>query len=201
MHRLSVLILGPNSFISTIDELKTYLKFNPSTDKSDVKHDLIFYHEEALKDNKNNELIMNSNSLKVCASNRKKIDENSDAFLELPCSLKEINSVIESVAARKKYSINSSIKIKNYLLNKNERKLFKDDAHIILTEKEVQLLDLFLEKKKPISKDDILSSVWNYSSDADTHTVETHIYRLRKKINEKFSDDNFILNKKEGYSL
>ena len=87
------------------------------------------------------------------------------------------------------------------MLNKNERKLFKDDIHIILTEKEVQLLDLFLEKNKPISKDDILSSVWNYSSDADTHTVETHIYRLRKKINEKFSDDNFILNKKKGYSL
>ena len=63
------------------------------------------------------------------------------------------------------------------------------------------MVNLFLEKKKPISKDDILSSVWNYSSDADTHTVETHIYRLRKKINEKFSDDNFILNKKEGYSL
>ena len=61
--------------------------------------------------------------------------------------------------------------------------------------------DLFLNKSKPISKDKILSSVWNYSSDADTHTVETHIYRLRKKINEKFSDDNFILNDKKGYSL
>ncbi len=87
------------------------------------------------------------------------------------------------------------------MLNKNERKLFKGDVHIILTEKEVQLLDLFLNRNKPLSKVDILSSVWNYSSDADTHTVETHIYRLRKKINEKFSDDNFILNKKEGYTL
>ena len=201
MHRLSVLILGPNSFISTIDELKTYLKFNPSTDRSDFKHDLILYHEGALKDKKNYEFIMNSNSLKVCASNGKKIAENSDAFLELPCTLREINSVIESVAARKKFSINSSIKIKNYLLDKNERKLFKDDTYIILTEKEVQLLDLFLNKNKPISKDEILSSVWNYSSNADTHTVETHIYRLRKKINEKFSDDNFILNNKKGYSL
>lgn len=201
MHRLSVLILGPNSFISTIDELKTYLKFNSSSDISDVKHDIILYHEEALNDKKNNQIIMNSKSLKVCASNGKKIAENCDAILELPFTLKEINSVIESVAAKKKFSINSSIKIKNYLLNKNERKLFKEDAHIILTEKEVQLLDLFLNKNKPISKDDILSSVWNYSSDADTHTVETHIYRLRKKINEKFSDDNFILNNKKGYSL
>ena len=201
MHRLSVLILGPNSFISTIDELKTYLKFNSSSDTSDVKHDIILYHEEALNDKKNNQIIMNSKSLKVCASKGKKIAESCDAILELPFTMKEINSVIESIAAKKKFSINSSIKIKNYLLNKNERKLFKEDAHIILTEKEVQLLDLFLNKNKPISKDEILSSVWNYSSNADTHTVETHIYRLRKKINEKFSDDNFILNNKKGYSL
>ena len=71
----------------------------------------------------------------------------------------------------------------------------------ILTEKEIQLLQLFLTTNKPITKDNILSSVWNYSSDADTHTVETHIYRLRKKINEKFMDENFILNNKDGYYL
>ena len=72
---------------------------------------------------------------------------------------------------------------------------------VVLTEKEIQLIELFLYSKKPISKDKILSSVWNYSSDADTHTVETHIYRLRKKINEKFLDSKFILNNKEGYYL
>ena len=85
------------------------------------------------------------------------------------------------------------------MLNKNEKKLSKLDQSIILTEKEIQLLELFLNNKKPISKDNILSSVWNYSSDADTHTVETHIYRLRKKITDKFMDDKFILNNKEGY--
>ena len=72
---------------------------------------------------------------------------------------------------------------------------------MILTEKEIQLIELFLNSKKPISKNKILSLVWNYSSDADTHTVETHIYRLRKKINEKFADGKFILNDKEGYFL
>ena len=201
MHRLNVLILGSNSFVSTINELKTFLKFNSSTEKSNFKYDVILFHDDALKDKKNNEIIMNSNTLKVCASNKKKFTEDFDALLELPFTLKEINSVIENISAKKKFSINSSIKIKNYLLDKNERKLFKDDVHIILTEKEIQLLNLFLNKKNPMSKDEILSSVWNYSSNADTHTVETHIYRLRKKINEKFSDDNFILNNKEGYSL
>ncbi len=193
--------MGPNSFISTINELKTFLKFNSSIDKSNFKYDVILFHDEALKDKKNNKIITNSNTLKVCASNKKRSTGDFNAILQLPFTLKEINSVIESISAKKKFSFNSSIKIKNYLLNKNERKLFKDDVHIILTEKEVQLLDLFLNKKIPMSKDEILSFVWNYSSDADTHTVETHIYRLRKKINEKFSDDNFIINNKKGYSL
>ena len=86
-------------------------------------------------------------------------------------------------------------------MDKNEKKLIKNSNSIILTEKEVQLIELLLNNPKPLSKDDILSSVWNYSVDADTHTVETHIYRLRKKISDKFMDDKFILNKKTGYSL
>ena len=103
--------------------------------------------------------------------------------------------------AKKAFSKNSSIEIKKYLLNKNEKKLSKNGNEIILTEKEIQLLELFLINKEPISKDKILLSVWNYSPDVDTHTVETHIYRLRKKINDKFSDENFIVNTKYGYSL
>ena len=58
-----------------------------------------------------------------------------------------------------------------------------------------------LKNKNPVSKNVILSTVWNYSTDADTHTVETHIYRLRKKIHDKFYDEDFILNNKNGYSL
>ena len=132
------------------------------------------------------------------------IENNLDIFdhvLTLPTSVREINDIIESSVAKKKFSENSSIKIKTYFLDKNEKKLFKEKNFLILTEKEIQLLELFLNNKKPISKDKILSFVWNYSSDADTHTVETHIYRLRKKIKDKFSDENFILNTKEGYSL
>ena len=109
--------------------------------------------------------------------------------------------VVENAAAKTKFNKNSSIKIKEYMLNKNEKKLIKNSNFIILTEKEIQLLELFLNNKQPISKDNILKSVWNYSSDADTHTVETHIYRLRKKINDKFTDEKFILNDKNGYYL
>ena len=78
-------------------------------------------------------------------------------------------------------------------MDKNEKKLSKENNSLFLTEKEIQLIELLLNSKKPISKDNILSSVWNYSTNADTHTVETHIYRLRKKISKKFMDENFIL--------
>ena len=72
---------------------------------------------------------------------------------------------------------------------------------ILLTEKEIQLLELFSTSKKGISKSKILNKVWKYAADADTHTVETHIYRLRKKIKVKFFDDSFILNTDDGYLL
>ena len=201
MHQLKVLILGSTSFISTLDELKPFLKFNSVKEKNSLDYDIILFHEEALNDKEDNKIISNSHSLKICLSNKKSSINNFDDFLKIPSSLREINASIENVAAKKTFNKNSSIQIKKYLLNKNEKKLFKKEKEIILTEKEIQLLELLLNNKKPISKDKILSSVWNYSSDADTHTVETHIYRLRKKINDKFSDENFILNTKEGYSL
>ena len=200
MHKLNVLLLGPVSFISTLNELKNYLKFNPILDYTNNPN-IILFHTHALQNKEQAQLIKTIDCIKICAGKRKDFTNNCDAGLELPTSIKDLNSTIESTDAKKKFNLNSSIKIKNYLLNKNEKKLSKLDDHIILTEKEIHLLELFLKKNKPISKDNILSLVWNYSSDADTHTVETHIYRLRKKISEKFMDNNFILNNKDGYYL
>ena len=201
MHKLNVLIFGPTSFISTLDELKPFLKFNPLFDNINNKHEVILIHNEELKDKNKKNFIQKSSAIKIYASNKKYLLSSYDAYLELPANLKEINAVVENIFAKSKFSKNSSIEIKNYLLNKNEKKLYIKNDFVILTEKEIQLLELFLDKKKPISKDDILLNVWNYSADADTHTVETHIYRLRKKINDKFFDDKFILNDKDGYFL
>ena len=178
-----------------------FLKFNCLIDELNNKSNVILFHIDALSDKKHKEFIQNNKSIKICAGVRKHLTSDYDANLELPATIKEINSIVENTAAKKKFNINSSIFVKNYLLNKNEKKLSKSDNYIILTEKEVQLLELFLSINKPISKDNILSSVWNYASDADTHTVETHIYRLRKKIIDKFKDDKFINNNKDGYYL
>tara|TARA_Y100000591_G_C21635634_1_gene595140 strand:+ start:46 stop:651 length:606 start_codon:yes stop_codon:yes gene_type:complete len=201
MHVLNVIILGPTSFTSTLNELSEFLKFNTIFNITNNNHDVILFHKDVLNDKNQKDFIDKSNAIKICASNKKEIFEKYDAFLELPTSLKEFNLIIENIAAKKKFNTNSSIKIKEYFLDKNEKKLSKFDQFITLTEKEIHLLELFLENKKPISKNKILSSVWNYSTEADTHTVETHIYRLRKKINEKFKDEKFICNNKEGYFL
>ena len=199
MHKLNVRILGPSSFISTLNELKIFLKFNTLLDNSDENFDIILFHVDVLENKKQKAFINSSNSIKICARARKEHLDDFDISLELPTTLAEINATIGNAAAKKKFNLNSSIEIKSYLLNKNEKKLSKENQFIILTEKEIQLIELFLNTKKPISKDNILSSVWNYSSDADTHTVETHIYRLRKKISDKFMDEKFILNNKDGY--
>ena len=201
MHRLNVLICGPASFVATLNELNSFLKFNHFTESLNNPHDIVLFHSEALKDKKKKEIFLKSKSLKIFASNHKNKEISCDAYLQLPATIYEINSIIENIAAKKKFSINSSIKVKNYLMDKNEKKLIKVNQSIMLTEKEVQLIQLLLDNSKPISKEKILASVWNYSSDADTHTVETHIYRLRKKINEKFIDNEFIRNNKDGYYL
>jgi len=198
------LVFGPNNFLATLNELKSYLKFKFSKYSKNFnknlinQFDVVILHKESLESKQNIDIINTFNTIKILASD--KIDNNIyDSVLQLPTTINEINSIVESSVAKKVFNSNSSIKIKKYLLDKNEKTLIKNNISITLTEKEIELLELFLNEKKPISKKKILSLVWNYSSNADTHTVETHIYRLRKKINKNFFDDNFILNNKNGY--
>ena len=80
-------------------------------------------------------------------------------------------------------------------------KLKKNNLELQLTEKEINFLILFSKNHEPINRNIVLNKIWNYSSESDTHTVETHIHRLRKKILEKFNDNNFIKNNDKGYYI
>jgi DNA-binding response OmpR family regulator len=115
--------------------------------------------------------------------------------------LSDLNSKILNLITSQKFNLNSSLKIKDYIVDKNEKKLTKRDLSIFITEREIQLIELLVKEKQPQSKNKLLKKIWNYAADADTHTVETHIYRLRKKILVKFSDNNFIINSKAGYTI
>ena len=202
------MIIGPSHFVNTLNELKTFLKFNlfSNENKSTVmipdNIDVLIYHNQDIQNFKKINNLDKLQIIKILASNSKdKGLENFDHVINLPTTLNDLNKVVEQAAIKKKFHQNSSIKVKDYLLDKNEKKLIKNDKSIILTEKEIQLIELFSKKNKSLSKNLILSTVWNYSSEADTHTVETHIYRLRKKINKLFEDENFIINTKDGYKL
>ena len=201
MHKCNVLFYGLPSFFTTLNELKPFLKFNCIAESTFNNCEIILFSDDVLKDKKKKDLIIKSKLIKICVSKSRLTHAEFDACLAIPVAIVEINKLIEDVVAKKLFSINSSIKVKKYLLNKNEKKLIYGDNSIILTEKEIQLIELLLNKSKPITKDNILLSVWNYSTEADTHTVETHIYRLRKKISNKFFDEKFILNNKDGYFL
>ena len=103
--------------------------------------------------------------------------------------------------AKNEFKKNSLINLNGYVIDKNERKIKKNNLELQLSEKEISFLILFSKNKEPISRNSVLRNVWKYSSESDTHTVETHIHRLRKKILDKFSDSNFIKNNNEGYYI
>ena len=202
------MIFGSPNFLSILNELKPYLKFNIISSNENLmksaidKDKILICDTDFIEKKKNAEFIKNCLSMKILLSEaNKKYSDLFDATLYLPTTVKEINKIVEELVAKNKFEKNSSIKIKDYKLDKNERKLNRNGISLILTEKEIHLLEILLKNQKAISKSEILSLVWHYASDADTHTVETHIYRLRKKISEKFNDEKFILNNKEGYYL
>ena len=121
--------------------------------------------------------------------------------LKMPFTILEFEKKIISLLAKNEFRKNSLIQLDDYIIDKNERKIKKNDLELQLSEKEINFLILFSKNKEPISRNLVLKNVWNYSSESETHTVETHIHRLRKKILEKFGDNNFIKNNNQGYYI
>jgi len=118
-----------------------------------------------------------------------------------PFYILEIKKKIISLISKNDFKKNSLIKLKDYFLDKNERKIKKNNLELYLSEKEINFLILFSKNLEPINKSLVLKNVWKYSAESETHTVETHIHRLRKKILEKFGDSNFIKNNNKGYYI
>ncbi len=91
--------------------------------------------------------------------------------------------------------------INDYIIDINAREISLKNIKLKLTEKEVNTIIYLSKVNKPISINELQTKVWDYHSDIETHTVETHVYRLRKKISKNFSDDNFIISKNNGYQI
>ena len=102
---------------------------------------------------------------------------------------------------QQKYNFQSKLSVKEYILNINSRAITKKDIQLKLTQREIDIILFLVGKKIPQSVATLQNEVWGYASDLETHTVETHVYRLRKKIKNTFNDDKFIVSHNDGYLI
>tara|TARA_Y100000389_G_scaffold181622_1_gene197439 strand:+ start:218 stop:769 length:552 start_codon:yes stop_codon:yes gene_type:complete len=127
--------------------------------------------------------------------------ENQLILNEIPLKITKLIEKINIEILKNNFHSQSEVLIGVYKLNLNSRELFHNNIRLKLTEKETNIIIYLSKFENPISVTQLQNNVWGYQSDLDTHTVETHIYRLRKKISEKFSDENFIKSEKDGYKI
>jgi len=189
MIKQNVNIVNFNTLYEILEEIKENLSFNITK----------YENEKDLTKHKSNDL---EDSLIIINSNKKNLGKkNSLVFNELPISLGKLIELINISLIKMRFNRQSHINIKKYKLNLNSKIFSKNKINLKLTEKEIEII-LYLDSKK--NKQNVLDlqkDIWKYSPDLETHTVETHIYRLRKKINDKFNDKDFIISDSEGYFI
>ena len=141
-----------------------------------------------------------NNSLII--SNKKYSDiGNHLVFENTPLNIFKLIEKINIEFLKLQFNNQSSVKVNNYIINLNSREMLTNNTKLKLTEKEINTIIYLSKSNKPVSINELQKKVWSYQSDMETHTVETHIYRLRKKILSAFNDEEFIISKKNGYQI
>ena len=135
-------------------------------------------------------------------SNKNYLNFNNQFILEnTPIKIFELVEKINVEFLRLQFNSQSQVKLKKYTIDLNSREIILKNIKLKLTEKEINTISYLSKSDNPVSIDELQEKVWSYQSDIETHTVETHIYRLRKKILDSFSDNEFIVSKKNGYQI
>tara|TARA_B110000438_G_scaffold279833_1_gene304589 strand:- start:1442 stop:2038 length:597 start_codon:yes stop_codon:yes gene_type:complete len=177
--------------------------------KNDLSFDIFHYVDEkdALQKLEYNKIDIKK-SLFLCIKNNEYLDKNlkidKKQIILISDIPTDINSLIEKIniqLIKIRYDYQSKVILKEYILDLNSREINKDDKRLKLTEKEVDTILFLYNRKTPQNIKVLLSEVWGYINDVETHTVETHIHRLRKKIKDKFDDENFIISYDDGYKI
>jgi hypothetical protein len=134
---------------------------------------------------------------------KKILSDNDNQFIlnNLPINIFRLIEKINTEFLKIQFATQSELKINNYIINLNSRELLKKNSKLKLTEKEINTIIYLSRSDKPVSIEELQKKVWSYQSDIETHTVETHIYRLRKKILNTFNDSQFIFSEKNGYQI
>ena len=154
-------------------------------------------------DNQNslNEKFKNLNNYLII-SNKKYPDIDNQYVLEnIPINIFNLVEKLNIEFLKLQFNNQSEVKVKNYTIDLNSREMLANKTRLKLTEKEINTITYLSKSNKPVSIEELQEKVWSYQSDMETHTVETHIYRLRKKILNTFKDNKFIISKKNGYQI
>jgi len=190
----NVFILNNNSLYEILDEIKENLSFTiikiDNEDNFKKKFDL----------NRLDYLVISKTDHKLLLNNNI-TDKNFLDFIDLPLSFKKLLELINIKLIKLKFNQQSKITIQGYELNLNSKFFSKGNLKLKLTEKEIEIILYLNEKKIKHNVEDLQKNIWGYSANMETHTVETHIYRLRKKISDLFKDEKFILSDKNGYFI
>ena len=189
-----------------MNELKSYFGFNMLSHYKSFKDFEINKINAVIFDLENSKKFQLSdiNLPKILILDSSNVNNSKNSFslvTKLPLEVVQFNHDIINLCKKLEFKNNSLINIKDYVLDKNERILKKNNIFLKITEKEINFIEILCSSTKPLTRDYILKNIWKYSSDTDTHTIETHIYRLRQKIKKQFNDSNFIKNSKSGYFL
>ena len=207
MFKYNIIVTEFNLLYQILFEINDYLKFNLSKtnlkdiNKIDISNSIILskfiYKDELIKEKK-----INSDQIIFFLTSNESIKNINDyKYIIKPFNIDNFLEKINVQLLKKKFNDQSFIKISTYTLDLNSRIISNNKDSLKLTEKEISII-LFLNKNKTPQKVSVLQNeVWGYVSELETHTVETHIYRLRKKINDQFNDDSFILSQDDGYLI
>ncbi len=163
----------------------------------DLNFNIIFVDSEDFL----NEKVKDLNNYLII-SNKKYSDIRNQFVLDnLPINLFKLIEKINIEFLKLQFNSQSEVKVNKYTIDLNSRQMLTKYTKLKLTEKEINTITYLYKSDKPVGVDELQEKVWSYQSDIETHTVETHIYRLRKKILNTFNDNNFITSKKNGYQI
>ena len=189
-------IINLSNFYDILSELKEHINFDLlKFDNKDIFFDK--YHNKSISI-ENSILIVSKIEYDFFVKN---INEDQIIKFKPPINILTFMESLNVRFIQKKYQDQSNVNIKDFFLDINSRVLKKDESSLKLTEREAEMLLFLKNSRKPVNVETLEKEIWQHSYDLETHTVETHIYRLRKKIKAEFGNDDLIKSNKNGYTI
>ncbi len=164
---------------------------------SELNFNILFADSENIL----NDTIKNLNNYLIITDKKYSNIGNQFILNDAPVNITKFVEKINIEFLKLQFNSQSEVKVNNYIINLNSREMSAKNIKLKLTEKEINTIIFLSKSNKPVSVNELQEKVWSYQFDIETHTVETHIYRLRKKILSTFDDNKFIISKKNGYEI